>query len=265
MIHPTAIVHPKAQLDSSVEVGPFAIIDEHVQIGPGTKVGAHAWLTGWCEIGPDNDIGYGVILGADPQDRHFQGHRSYLRIGRGNLFREYSTVHRGSQEDSATVIGHENFLMGQSHLGHNCKIDNKVVIANGALLAGHVEVGERAFVSGNCVIHQFVRIGKLALLPGGARVSKDVPPFMMVYDTNDVSSINVIGLRRAGFSGETRRKIREAYRILFRSGLNTSQAVDQLKKLDPDPEIVHLIEFIEASKRGICRASKVETSEQENE
>lgn len=263
MIHPTAIVHPKAQLDSSVEVGPFAIIDEHVKIGAKSKVGAHAWLTGWCEIGPENQIGYGVIIGADPQDSHFKGHRSYVRIGAKNLFREYCTIHRGSQEDSATVIGNENFFMGQSHAAHNCIIANNVILANGALLAGHVEVEDRVFISGNCVVHQFVRIGTLALLPGGARVNKDVPPYMMVYHTNDIGAINVIGLRRAQFSKETRQRIRDAYRILFRSGLNTSQAVVELKKLDHDPAIQHLIQFIEKSKRGICTAATRESGEEE--
>jgi UDP-N-acetylglucosamine acyltransferase len=262
VIHPTAIVHPKAQLDSTVEVGPFTIIDEHVRVGPRTKIGARAWLTGWCEIGPDNEIGYGVILGAEPQDRHFQGHRSFVRVGNRNLFREYCTVHRGSQADSATEIGDDNFLMGLSHVGHNCRVGNHVVVANGALLAGHVEVGDRAFLSGNCVVHQFVRVGKLALLPGGARVSKDVPPFMMVYDTNDIGAINVVGLRRAGLGGETRKRIREAYRLLFRSGLNTAQAVDKMRALDSDPEIRHLIEFVETSKRGICRPSAAEAGKE---
>ncbi len=262
MIHPTAIVHPKAHLDPSVEVGPFAIIEEHVKVGAHTKIGAHAWLTGWTEMGAGNQIGYGVVLGAEPQDTHFKGHRSYLRIGTKNLFREYCTVHRGSQEDSATVIGNENFLMGHSHVAHNCVLGSKVILANGALLAGHVEVEDGVFVSGNCVVHQFVRIGTLALLPGGARVNKDVPPFMMVYHTNDIGAINVVGLRRAGFSKETRQNVRDAYRILFRSKLNTSQAVAELKKLDHDPAIERLIKFIEHSKRGICRASVNENDEE---
>ena len=263
MIHPTAIVHPKAQLDSTVEAGPFSIIDEHVKVGSNTKIGAHAWLTGWTEIGTENQIGYGVVIGADPQDTHFKGHRSFVRIGKGNLFREYCTIHRGSQEDSATVIGNENFFMGHSHAAHNCVIANNVIIANGALLAGHVEVEDRVFISGNCVVHQFVRIGTLALLPGGARVNKDVPPYMMVYHTNDIGAINVVGLRRAQFSQKTRQKIREAYRILFRSGLNTSQAVTELKKIDHDPAIERLIHFIEKSKRGICTGSVREANEEE--
>ncbi|MSR64750.1 MAG: acyl-ACP--UDP-N-acetylglucosamine O-acyltransferase [Verrucomicrobiae bacterium] len=263
MIHPTAIIHPRAQLDSTVEVGPFTIIDEHAKIGANTKVGAHSWLTGWLEIGPENRIGYGVVLGAEPQDSHFKDARSYLRIGKGNLFREYCTIHRGSQEDSATTIGNDNFFMGHSHAAHNCVIANKVILANGALLAGHVEIEDGAFISGNCVVHQFVRIGTLALLPGGARVNKNVPPYMMVYHTNDIGAINVIGLRRAQFSKETRQKIRDAYRILFRSGLNTSQAVVVLKKIEHDPAIEHLIQFIETSKRGICRGSERESGEEE--
>lgn len=262
-IHSTAIVHARAQLDPTVEVGPYAIIDEHVTIGPRTKVGAHAWLTGWCEIGPDNQIGYGAVLGADPQDVHFKGQRSYVRVGRGNLFREYCTVHRGTKEDTATVIGDGNFLMGASHVAHNCVLHNQVILANGALLAGYVEIGDRAFVSGNCVIHQFVRIGKLALLSGGSRVNKDVPPFMMVFDTNDVSAINVVGLRRAGFSAATKAKIRDAYRVLFRSGFNRTQAITKLREIPADPEIAHLIEFVETSKRGICRGSREEVGEEE--
>jgi len=262
MIHPTAIVHSKAQLDSSVGVGPFALIDEHVKVGPRTKIAAHAWLTGWTEIGPENRIGHGVVIGAEPQDTHFKGHRSYVRVGKGNLFREYATVHRGSQEDSTTVIGDENFLMINSHVAHNCVLANRVVLANGALLAGHVEIEDGAFLSGNCVVHQFVRIGTLALLPGGARVNKDVPPYMMVYHTNDIGAINVVGLRRAGFTQPTRQKIRDAYRILFRSGLNTKQAVAALKKIDRDPAIDHLIRFVESSKRGICKGSANEEREE---
>lgn len=265
MIHPTAIVHPKAQLDPTVEVGPYAIVDEHVQAGPGCRIGAHAWLTGWMEMGPENEIGYGVVIGANPQDSHFKEARSYVRIGRGNRFREYCTVHRGSQEDSATIIGDENFLMGHSHVAHNCRLSNQITIANGALLAGHVEVEDRVFISGNCVVHQFVRLGRLCLLTGGARASKDVPPYMMIWSTNDVSAINVVGLRRARVSTLARQQIRQAYRILFRSGLNTSQALAELKKLDPDAALEHLIHFIENSKRGICSGSSHGDKEKEED
>ena len=263
MIHPTAIVHPKARLDPTVEVGPFAIIDEHVTIAPGTKVAAHAWLTGWTEIGPENQIGYGTVIGSDPQDVSYKGARTYVRIGKGNVFREYCTVHRGSREDSATVIGDDNFLMAQAHVAHNCILANHIIVANAALLGGHVEVEDRAFLSGNCVVHQFVRIGEIALLAGGARVSKDVPPYMTVWHTNDIQAVNLIGLRRAGISGETRKKIRGAYRLLCRSGLNTSQAVAELKKLDHEPAIDHLIRFIEASKRGICHGAEHEAGPEE--
>ena len=265
MIHPTAIVHPKAVLDPTVEVGPFAIIDEHVQVGPRTNIGAHAWLTGWLELGPENQVGYGAVLGADPQDTHFSGARSYLRIGKGNRFREYCTVHRGTKEESATVLGDENFLMAHSHLAHNCHLGSRIIIANGALLAGYVEVEDRAFISGNCVVHQFVRLGQLCLLSGGTRVSKDVPPFMTIYGTNEINSINLVGLRRAGLSAESRKGIRQAYRILFRSGLNTSQALAELKKLDHDPALECLVRFIENSKRGICWASLVDVTETDEE
>ena len=210
-IHPTAIISPQADLAPGVDIGPYVVIDGAVRVGRGTRILAHAVLTGWTEIGEDNEIHMGAVIGHVPQDVSYAGAKSYLRIGHRNIIREHSQIHRGTQAESATVIGNDNYLMQHAHVAHNCRLGNQTIIAGGALLAGYVEVADRAFVSGNCVVHQFVRIGTLALLRGLSRTSRDVPPFCIMDGTHTVRGLNVVGLRRAGFSRERITALRRAF------------------------------------------------------
>jgi len=252
-IHPTAIIEPKAEIDSDVEIGPYVVIDGRVRIERGTRVMAHAYLTGWTEIGEDNQIYPGAVLGAAPQDKTYKGEESYLRVGDRNIFREHVQVHRGTAAGSATVLGNDNFLMATSHVGHNCKVGDSVILANGALLGGHVEVGNSVFLSGNCVVHQFVRIGDYALMRGLSGTSRDVPPYAIVDWQHTVRGVNVVGLKRAGFDEKRIRAIRAAFRILFRPGRNLALAlkeVEQSKRVSQD--VSALLEFIKSSKRGVC-------------
>jgi UDP-N-acetylglucosamine acyltransferase len=193
-----------------------------------------------------------VVLGDEPQDFAYEGCESFLRIGDGNTFREHVTVHRGTKKGSSTVIGNNNYLMALSHVAHNCTIGNNVTICNNTLLGGYVMVEDKAFISANCLIHQFVRIGTLSFLAGGVRMTKDVPPFMTSDNNNIVSSFNLVGLKRAGFDARVRAGIKEAYRLLYRSGLNTSNALAEIEKNELVDEVKHLIEFIRSSERGIC-------------
>ncbi len=252
-IHPTAIIDPKAEIDSNVEIGPYVVIDGAVKIKRGTRVMAHAYLTGWTEIGEDNEIHPGAVLGAAPQDKAYRGQESYLRIGERNIFREHVQVHRGTAAGSATVIGNDNFLMATSHVGHNCHVGDGVVLANGALLGGYVEVGNSVFLSGNCVVHQFVRIGDYALMRGLSATSRDVPPYAIVDWQHTVRGVNVVGLKRVGFDEKRIRAIRAAFRILFRPGRNLAIALKEVEQSERASEdVAVLLDFIKASKRGVC-------------
>ena len=252
-IHPTAVIDPKAEIDSNVEIGPYVVIEGAVKIARGTRVMAHAYLTGWTEIGADNEIHPGAVLGDAPQDKAYKGQESYLKIGERNIFREHVQVHRGTVAGSATVIGSDNFLMATSHVGHNCKLGNNVILANGALLAGYVEVGNGVFISGNCVVHQFVRIGDYALMRGLSGTSRDVPPFAIIDWQHTVRAVNVVGLKRAGFDDKRIRAIRQAFRILFRKGRNLALAVKEVEKdWTANSDVLAVLEFIKSSKRGVC-------------
>jgi UDP-N-acetylglucosamine acyltransferase len=214
---------------------------------------AHAYLTGWTEIGEDNEIHPGAVLGGRPQDKAYGGEQSYLRIGSKNVIREHVQIHRGTAPASATTIGDNNFLMANAHVGHNCRLGDQVVLANGALLGGYVEVGNSVFISGNCVVHQFVRIGDFALMRGLSGTSRDVPPFAVIDWQHTVRGVNVVGLRRAGFDEKRIRSIREAFRILFRKGRNLALAVKEIEKSDRvDRDVSALLDFIKMSKRGVC-------------
>ncbi len=252
-IHPTAVIDSKAEIDSEVEIGPYVVIDGAVKIKRGTRVMAHAYLTGWTEIGADNEIHPGAVLGDAPQDKAYKGQETYLRIGERNIFREYVQVHRGTAAGSATVIGNDNFLMATSHVGHNCKLGDNVILANGALLGGHVEVGNGVFISGNCVVHQFVRIGDYALMRGLSGTSRDVPPYAIVDWQHTVRGVNVVGLKRAGFDEKRIRAIRDAFRVLFRKGRNLALAVKEVKENGTaNNDVLAVLEFIKTSKRGVC-------------
>ena len=251
-IHPTAVIAPRAELDAEVDVGPYVVIDGPVQIGRGTRILAHAVLTGWTRIGRDNEIHMGAVVGHVPQDVAYTGARSYLRIGDRNVIREHSQIHRGTTAESETVVGDDNFLMQHAHVAHNCRLGNHTVIGGGALLAGHVSMEDRAFVSGNCVVHQTVRIGTLALLRGLSRTSRDVPPFCIMDGTHTVRGLNVVGLRRAGFGPERIADLRRAFSALFRRRGDLSRKVETLLDSGPSDDVRRLIEFIRGSERGVC-------------
>jgi len=254
-IHKTAIIDPAAEIDSSVEIGPYAVIEGPVKIGPGCRVMSHAYITSNTCLGPNNVIHPFAVIGGAPQDLSYRGEESALKIGKGNTIREGVSIHRGSKEGFSTVIGDNNFIMGYSHIAHDCVIGDEVVIANGALLAGHVHIDDQVFISGNVVIHQFCEVGRLAMLSGLARVSKGVPPFMTVVERNMISGLNVVGLKRAGFTPEERVKVKRAYKLLYRSGLNVKQAVAAIEREDLGPGAVEIVDLIRRSTRGICAAA----------
>ena len=251
-IHPTAQVHPGARIAEDVEIGPNVVVEEHVVIGPRTRVMANAYLTGWTTIGASNVIHVGAVLGHEPQDMAYDGSETRLEIGDNNVFREYTLIHRGTAPGSATRIGNGNMFMGYSHAAHNCVIGNGVTVANTTQLAGYVEVGDNAFLSANVVVHQFCRIGRLAMISGLSALNQDVPPFMMAGGRPcAVHGTNVVGMRRAEFGPETREAVKKAYKILYRSDLLTSEAVVRLEAEGEGPEVSELTEFIKASKKGI--------------
>ncbi len=252
-IHPTAVIDSKAEIDTETEIGPYVVIEGPVKIGRGTRVMAHAYLTGWTEIGAENEIHPGAVLGGAPQDKAYKGEKTFLNIGDRNIFREHVQIHRGTTAGSATTLGNHNFLMANSHVGHNSRLGNQIVLANGALLGGHVEVGDNVFISGNCVVHQFVRIGEYALMRGLSGTSRDVPPFAIVDWQHTVRGVNILGLKRAGFDEQRIRAIKEAFRVLFRKGRNLSLAIKEIEENDrANKDLSALLEFIKSSKRGVC-------------
>ena len=252
-IHSTAVIDPRAEIDTNVEIGPYVVIEGPVKIRRGTRVMAQAYLTGWTEIGEDNEIHPGAVLGGAPQDKAYQGQETYLRIGNQNVIREHAQVHRGTVAHSSTIIGNHNFLMATSHVGHNCTLADNVVLANGALLGGYVDVGNNVFISGNCVVHQFIRIGDYAIMRGLSGTSRDVPPFAIVDWQHTVRGVNVVGLKRAGFDERRIRAIRGAFRVLFRKGRNLSIAVKEVQEsMRANDDVMTLVEFIKSSKRGVC-------------
>ncbi len=252
-IHPTAVIDSRAEIDTEVDIEPYVVIKGPVKVGRGTRIMAHAYITGWTRVGKENEIHPGVVLGDAPQDKAYRGEESYLEIGNHNVFREYVQVHRGTAAKSSTIIGNDNFLMGNAHVGHNCRLGDHIVIANGALLGGYVEIGDHAFISGHCVIHQFVRVGELSLMRGLSGTSRDVPPYAIVDWQHRVRTVNAIGLKRAGFDERRIREIKEAFRILFRKGRNLSLAVQEVEaKGKITPDVSALLDFIKSSKRGVC-------------
>jgi UDP-N-acetylglucosamine acyltransferase len=262
-IHATALIDPRAEIHSEVDIGPYVVIDGPVRVGRGTRVLAHAVLTGNTEIGEDNEIHMGTVIGHVPQDVAYKGWPTFLKIGHRNIIREHSQIHRGTAEGSTTLIGNDNFLMHHAHVAHNCQLGNHTVIAGGALLAGYVQVEDRAFVSGNCVVHQFVRIGTLAMLRGLSRTSRDVPPFCIMDGTHTVKGLNVVGLRRAGFDRERIRALRQAFARLFRQKVNLKRAVEELRTQSCPPDVLYLLDFIQQSRRGVCFGPKQQRTEEE--
>jgi len=253
MIHPTAIIDAAAELESDVVIGPYVLIEGPVGIGSGTTIQGHAVVTGRVRIGRHNQIGYGAVIGAYPQDLSFQpGCVSGVEIGDQNVIREYCTIHRGTKPETATVVGSRNFLMAGVHLGHNTLVGNDIVIANNVLLGGYVEVEDRAFIGGASLVHQFTRIGKVAMMQGSSATGKDIPPFSIASGRNSVVGINFIGLRRAGFDLSLRKEAGEAFSLFYHQGLNATQALESAGKRSWALEIQPFWEFVAKSKRGIC-------------
>lgn len=235
-IHPTAIIHKNAKIDSSVEIGPYTIIGENVEIGKGCKISSH------------------VVIGTESQDLKYRGERTYVKIGENNTVREFVTINCATGEGSATVIGNNCLLMAYVHVAHNCDIGDGVIIANCGTLAGHVDVEEKAIIGGLVAIHQFSRIGTLSIIGGCSKVVQDIPPYM-VADGHPakIYSINSIGLQRNNVSVSIRNDLKKAYKILYKSGLSTPNAIKKIKdEIKPTPELTHLVDFIQNSSRGIC-------------
>jgi len=253
-IHPTAIVDGKAELGADVSIGPYAVIDEAVQIGDKVKIGPHVVIHKHVFVAAGCTIHAHAVLGDLPQDLVYKDCVSRVDIGAGTTIREGVTIHRGTKPETVTETGRDCYLMAYSHLAHNVKLGNNVIVCNGALLAGYADVGDRAFISGNCVIHQFVRIGRLAMLGGGCGVSKDIPPFCITRSVtpNQIMGLNVVGMRRAGLNAGERLAVKRAFAVIYRSGLNVGQAVEKLKQDEKSPLVQEIIGFVESSKRGIC-------------
>ena len=217
-IHPTAIVSPETELADGIVIGPHATIEPGVKIGRGTRIGTGSYIFSGTTLGEENDVHMYVVIGNAPQDWHYEGGETFVEMGDHNLIREFVTIHRGSQPGTATKIGNDNLLYATSHVAHNCVIGDRITLANGALLAGHAEVGSAAFVSGHALVHQFACVGRLAMIAGGARMSRDTPPFCMMEGESRLRGLNRIGLRRAGFSRRQLSEIGRAYREMFMSG-----------------------------------------------
>src|SRR5438128_11087042 len=253
-VHPTAIIDACAQIGADVEIGAFSIIGPDATIGEKTIVQSHVVIEGEVAIGSGNFIGHGAIIGPPPQDVSFSPERkTKVEIGNDNVIREYCTIHRGSPEGSATKIGDRNFLMAGAHIGHNCLIGNNVVIANNCLLAGHVRVDDGAFLGGGSTFHQHMRIGRLVMVQGSSAFGKDLPLCVIAAERNFVFGLNVVGLRRAGFSAKNREEIKSAFKLVYQSGLNISQALEKADTMKFGDAAREFVDFVaNAKKRGIC-------------
>ena len=255
-IHPSSVVGTEVELAPGVEVGPLCLLEGKIRLGAGTRLIGHVTILGITELGAENVLHPGVVIGDEPQDLTYTGVARSVKIGKRNIFREYSTVHRGSERGDVTIIGDDNFMMQNSHVAHDCRIGNSTIIAGGALLAGWVEVGDRVLVSGNCVVHQYVRIGRLAMMRGLSRTSRDVPPFCIMDGTHTLRGINAVGAKRAGIPSKSIHALRHAFTALFGTRQNLKLAIARFMKSGADAlacaEVVEMIDFIRASKRGVA-------------
>lgn len=256
-IHPTAFIHPSARLASDVEVGPQAFVDADTVIGPGCRIMHGAHIGRWTTLGKSNLVYPGAVIGHDPQDVGYKGEEAYTIIGDRNIMREGVTIHRGNRPGTETVIGNDNFFMVNSHVAHNCQLGNNIILVNGALLGGHAEIADRVIISGNCQVHQFVKIGTFAMMRGGSSVSKDLPPFCINNEVNRLRAINSVGLKRNGYDSSRVRAIRTAFKTLFRSGMGLTTAMAKVEQeQEPTEDVRLLLDFIRTSERGVCSGSR---------
>ena len=264
MIHPTAVIHPQARLDPSVEIGAYAVIDAGVEMGAGCIVGPHVYVTGITRIGANNHFHAGCVIGDAPQDLKYKGEPTRVVIGDRNVFREHVTVNCSTTPEHATVVGSDNFLMAGVHIAHNCVVGNQVIMANTSMLGGHVTVQDRALISGSCLVHQFCRVGTLAIMQGGAAISKDLPPYTIATGINGICGLNVVGLRRAGFSAADRLELKKLYHLLFRGGKRMTEAVVAGREAFGTLGAATMLDFVATAKRGVC-ADKRRTRRDEEE
>lgn len=261
LIHPTAVIHPGAQLHPTVKIGAYAVIGENVKVGPETTIGAHVVLEGLTEIGARNHIFPGAAIGLEPQDLKYDGATTGVIIGDDNRIREYVTINRATGAGEVTVIGNNNLLMAYVHVAHNCVIENAVVIANAVSLAGHVQIESRAVIGGVLGIHQFVHIGRLAMVGGMSRIDRDVPPYMLVEgNPSRVRSLNLVGLKRASMTADQMGQLKKAFRTLYRSGHTLQEALEHLELLPENEYLQHLRRFLQLSqmpnRRGLIPARR---------
>jgi UDP-N-acetylglucosamine acyltransferase len=256
MIHPTAVIHKGAQIDNTVEIGPYCSIGEKVIIGAGTTIGPHVVIEGRTTIGNNNTIFQFASIGAIPQHLRYRGEDTRLEIGSNNIFREFVTIHLGTAQDQGiTRIGNENTFMAYCHVAHDCVIGNSVIMANGATLGGHVVIEHHAILGGLVGVHQFVRIGQYAMIGGLSGASLDIPPYTSAAGfRTKLYGLNLVGLKRHNFPSETIQKLKKAYRVLFKSSLLLEKAIEKVQgEIDDDPDVQHLLTFLKGSKRGVCR------------
>jgi UDP-N-acetylglucosamine acyltransferase len=253
-IAPTACVHPDAIVGPGTRIGEYCVIEQDVVIGAGCLLEPYVLVKRWTTLGRDNEISAGAVLGTDPLDKHFDGARSYLRIGDGNKIREHFTISRGTPPESVTEIGNGNFFMTSGHVAHNCKIGNQTVICSCVLLGGYVEVEDQAFLSGGVLVHQFSKIGRLAMISGNTRVNLDAPPFFTFAGFQIApKGLNLVGLKRAGYKAPDVSILKQAYQLLYRSNLKLEAALGKIESQIPTAETLQLVAFIRRSQRGICR------------
>ena len=266
MIHATAVIDPKAELDPSVRVGPHALLEGPVVIGPGTEIQGRAVISGCVRMGKNNRVGYGAVIGSYPQDLSFDPKvSSGVEIGDNNVIHEYCTIHRGTKEGSNTVVGSNNLLMAGAHLGHNARVANNVTLADNVLLAGYAEIHDRVFIGAGSVVHQFTRMGAVSVLQENSGIGKDIPPFSIAIGKNSIAALNVAGLRRAGFNSVLCDEIRSAFDLLYRSGLNATQALGEAEKRNWLPETMKFWNFVSTTKRGICPMERGKRSKPEEQ
>ncbi len=256
MIHPTAIIDAEAEIGPNVTIGPYAIVKGNVTIGAGTQIGPYTTIDEYVSVGPDCRIFQYASIGAPPQDLKYHGEKTYLKIGRGTIIREFVTINRGTAFGGGyTEVGEENYLMAYTHIAHDCKTGKQVILANNATLGGHIELGDNVTVGGLVAIHQFVKIGDYAYIGGKSAVVKDIPPYVIAAgDRASLHGLNNVGLKRNAFSKSTLLSLKKAYRIVFRIGLTVKQASERVRaEVEQIPEVVNFIQFIERSSRGVTR------------